>query len=578
MPEIPHAYYRNTKFIAILGATSSGKSEFIHLLRDSNYNDDADRTKSIARLRLKYGEISYILFDTPTFNTTNLKDKDVLEMLQITMSSSGKSEQAFTLDGILWMYRTKSYTKGGKLAVSNFEILQALCGTNDLHKVIVVVTSEGNDRPNGDDFQIVQGLLKPATDRKARVVAHDGSLASAQQVLDMLFPHPDADGEYDDPGRPSGLARPSESSSDDELGDRNLGNSSHKSLVDDETMKQIEKHKRSVDALITKLNEQTSRILELEAELLKCDAEKTVVVGSLRRAIEEEKEALVKEREKLDDEREDVILRRQVVDAEKRLWLRMQDEERGILEREKAEITSERLRLEGEREGLILERYAIEAEKRALSQLGGKLESEKHAREQEKEELERKRGVLEEEREMLKGRESDGLKEKERLDGDRKEFLLGREKLEAERKSWGTTQEEDKQALVQEKEAVAKARHDLEEEQDQLRLQREELEGEKKRLLDNIQGTNTTRTLDPNLQQQIDELRSKNTSLEETVVNLKSELESRKLEQTRVEEELESYRHHPTNLSEKKVVSSVKVEKSPWFKRWCCRDSAVLDS
>ncbi|KAI0790505.1 hypothetical protein C8Q75DRAFT_806412 [Abortiporus biennis] len=179
---MPHTEF---KLIAVLGSASSGKSEFVELLRSSG-SSSTEKPKGITRHWLSSQGVSFVLLDTPEFDGKLLRDADVLTMVQKELFSTFDPPRS--LDGILWLCGPPSNTKGAKPLVLNFTTIQTLCGTSDLSKVAVVANvwgKEGLVVENG--VEALKSTLKPAVSKKAQLHIHDNTSESAHNIVSSLL-------------------------------------------------------------------------------------------------------------------------------------------------------------------------------------------------------------------------------------------------------------------------------------------------------------------------------------------------------------------------------------------------------
>ncbi|KAG6379450.1 P-loop containing nucleoside triphosphate hydrolase protein [Boletus reticuloceps] len=174
-----------------MGATGSGKSTFINLASGSNLavSDSLEScTVDVETSTFFLDGRTVTLVDTPGFDDSTRSDTDVLK--SITDYLSGSYSQGARLAGVIYMHRITDNKMGGP-SRRNFHIFRNLCGDATLQNVLLVTNmwskvdpDEGEARErelaNKDKF------FKPALDRGARMLRHDGSQESTYAILRHL--------------------------------------------------------------------------------------------------------------------------------------------------------------------------------------------------------------------------------------------------------------------------------------------------------------------------------------------------------------------------------------------------------
>ncbi|KAL3460407.1 WD40-repeat-containing domain protein [Aspergillus heterothallicus] len=179
----------DTMYIAVMGATGSGKSSFISLLSDqkpaighsleSCTEEVAVYESYILRDRRLY------LIDTPGFDDTNRSDTEVLRQLAGWLTST--YSQNVRLTGIIYFHRISNVRMTGS-AKRNIVTFRKLCGDNALPNV-VLATSMWDDVPHEVAIKREKELMEqPAwwgymIDKGSRTFRHDNTRESAVTLV-----------------------------------------------------------------------------------------------------------------------------------------------------------------------------------------------------------------------------------------------------------------------------------------------------------------------------------------------------------------------------------------------------------
>ncbi|KAJ2924780.1 hypothetical protein H1R20_g12313, partial [Candolleomyces eurysporus] len=129
------------------------------------------------------------LIDTPGFDDTTRSDTDVLKMISHFLASTYQTHK--TLAGIIFVHRITDDRFGG-VSGRNFKMFSKLCGDSSL-KNVVLLTNKWNevDKRVGlakeHELATRDIFFKPALDKGARMMRHDGSRRSALKVIRSLL-------------------------------------------------------------------------------------------------------------------------------------------------------------------------------------------------------------------------------------------------------------------------------------------------------------------------------------------------------------------------------------------------------
>ncbi|KAI6017158.1 P-loop containing nucleoside triphosphate hydrolase protein, partial [Pisolithus marmoratus] len=185
-PDTPRLY-------SVMGVTGSGKSTFINCASESDLpvgkglescTLDAQTSKPFC-----LNKRMVTLIDTPGFDDTNRKERDVLTHISAYLANT--YEQGVKLTGIIYMHRISDARMTGT-SRRNFSLFRELCG-KDAFKNILIVTNMWRD----DDLVVFNErerelatddkYYKPMLDGGARMVRHDGTPASAKDIISQLI-------------------------------------------------------------------------------------------------------------------------------------------------------------------------------------------------------------------------------------------------------------------------------------------------------------------------------------------------------------------------------------------------------
>ncbi|KAJ3541511.1 hypothetical protein NMY22_g3858 [Coprinellus aureogranulatus] len=179
--------------IAVMGATGSGKTTFINMVSGSNLTVGqglASCTDTIGiSLPFLLDERLVTLIDTPGFDDTQISDTEILKMIAEYLASSYKDGTELT--GIVYIHRISDFRMGGT-SVRNFSIFRKLCGDSTLKNVVILTNmwSEVSKEAGGArELQLANENLffRSTLEKGAKMLRHDGSLASAQTVVRYLL-------------------------------------------------------------------------------------------------------------------------------------------------------------------------------------------------------------------------------------------------------------------------------------------------------------------------------------------------------------------------------------------------------
>jgi len=183
---IPEAY------IAVMGATGSGKSTFVNLISGSDLgvgNGLKSCTDNVQAVDFNLDGRRVVLIDTPGFDDTTLSDTDVLNMIAAFLESS--YEQGKKLAGVLYFHRISEPRMTG-MSRKNFGMFRKLCGDAALKNVVIVTNMWGEVDPavgNAREIELATEdiFFKPVLEKHAQMIRHENTISSAERVIRLIL-------------------------------------------------------------------------------------------------------------------------------------------------------------------------------------------------------------------------------------------------------------------------------------------------------------------------------------------------------------------------------------------------------
>ncbi|TDL17992.1 P-loop containing nucleoside triphosphate hydrolase protein [Rickenella mellea] len=178
--------------IAIMGSTGVGKTSFINKVTGQNLpvGHELDScTSEIKEVRLKRGKRNVVLMDTPGFGGSSMSDTEVLRLITKHLMTSYKAGARLT--GVIYMHSISPATVDD-VTRRNFKMFHKFCGSEHLQQVAIVTTGwDKVDRITGESresqLRTGQTLFKPMLDHNATMMRHDGTIASAKDIVDHFL-------------------------------------------------------------------------------------------------------------------------------------------------------------------------------------------------------------------------------------------------------------------------------------------------------------------------------------------------------------------------------------------------------
>lgn len=183
--------------IAVMGATGSGKTTFINDVSRSSLRigkglrSCTNIVQVAAPFQLDGRNV--VLIDTPGFDDTTKSDTDILRMIAAYLATTYESGRR--LAGVIYIHRISDFRMGG-ISTRNFKMFRELCGDSTLKNVVIVTNmwgqvseevGEARERELASDDL----FFKPVLDKGAKMLRHDNTVPSAQNILrHLLNNHP----------------------------------------------------------------------------------------------------------------------------------------------------------------------------------------------------------------------------------------------------------------------------------------------------------------------------------------------------------------------------------------------------
>ncbi|KAF2670963.1 P-loop containing nucleoside triphosphate hydrolase protein [Microthyrium microscopicum] len=190
-------FTKNDIIIAVMGVTGAGKSTFISLLVEDKIEIGhglQSCTSAVGVYYFVHRGTRVFLVDTPGFDDTNRSDSEILKDVAFWLAAAYSNKAK--LAGIIYLHRISDVRMGGS-ALRNLRMFKRLCGESSLNSVILATThwkdTNGVSIPDAtgnariDELVGTNGFWGGMVDRGSQVVKHDGSKASALEIVDNLY-------------------------------------------------------------------------------------------------------------------------------------------------------------------------------------------------------------------------------------------------------------------------------------------------------------------------------------------------------------------------------------------------------
>ncbi|KAF9463764.1 P-loop containing nucleoside triphosphate hydrolase protein [Collybia nuda] len=195
-----HYFMPKEAYIAVMGATGSGKSTFINCATGSDSEKVSDELASCTReikeaTPFKLNGYKVRLIDTPGFDDTERSEVEILRKISDYLGQQYKSKRR--LRGVIYLHRISDNRMGG-IARRTFEIMQNLCDVEEYSKGkadhLAIVTNMWSLPYTGTELQREAQLktdhrfFAPAIGAGAKYFKHENTTLSAHDIIMNLLP------------------------------------------------------------------------------------------------------------------------------------------------------------------------------------------------------------------------------------------------------------------------------------------------------------------------------------------------------------------------------------------------------
>ncbi|CAK5269650.1 unnamed protein product [Mycena citricolor] len=191
----PHyrAKVEKSAFIAVLGATGSGKSTFINLISKASLGVGNTLKSCTSKVQeaptIQINNQMVTLVDTPGFDDTTRSDASVLKMIADFFCRLYRDGMSVT--GIIYVHRISDIRMTGA-ALRNLRMFIQLCGPDALRNVAVMTNMWSKVRPEVGQSREKElfadaKFFGPVIKAGARQFRHDDSLESSLRIVSSLL-------------------------------------------------------------------------------------------------------------------------------------------------------------------------------------------------------------------------------------------------------------------------------------------------------------------------------------------------------------------------------------------------------
>ncbi|KAJ8593378.1 P-loop containing nucleoside triphosphate hydrolase protein [Rhizopogon salebrosus TDB-379] len=181
-----------TLYIAVMGATGSGKTTFVNAASGSELRVGMGLESCTNEVQTSQpffvDSNRVVLIDTPGFDDTTKSDTEVLKMIAAYLRTM--HEQKRTLSGVIYMHRISDFRVGGTTR-RDFTMFQELCG-QEAYKNVLLVTNMWKSEDDEVALAREQELrekdifFKPILDNGAVLLRHMNDPGSALDIIRKL--------------------------------------------------------------------------------------------------------------------------------------------------------------------------------------------------------------------------------------------------------------------------------------------------------------------------------------------------------------------------------------------------------
>ncbi|KAF9463766.1 P-loop containing nucleoside triphosphate hydrolase protein [Collybia nuda] len=182
---------RRKAFIAVMGATGSGKSSFVNLVTGSNLNVSKSLVSCTQMVelgsQLRFGSYEVNLIDTPGFDDLERSEVEILKIIAKYLQTLHQSK--IKLHGVIFLYRISDIRMSG-ISRRTLQLFRAICGEKAIQNTMIVTTmwdnvvfKDGVER----ERQLSEEPFKPFLLGNAKMHRHDKGLESAQHIISLML-------------------------------------------------------------------------------------------------------------------------------------------------------------------------------------------------------------------------------------------------------------------------------------------------------------------------------------------------------------------------------------------------------
>lgn len=176
-------------FVAVMGATGSGKSSFINLVGGLNLATSdllgscTQDVQAAPEFQLDGRKIT--LIDTPGFDDTDRSEVHILQLIAGFLADQYRN--GIKLNGIIYLHRISDIRMGG-VSIRTLKVFRELCGSNFLKNVTIVTNrwSRGisvEEQKREQQLRDDERFFKPFLDGQATMRRHDNTAESARTII-----------------------------------------------------------------------------------------------------------------------------------------------------------------------------------------------------------------------------------------------------------------------------------------------------------------------------------------------------------------------------------------------------------
>ncbi|KAK7682617.1 hypothetical protein QCA50_014417 [Cerrena zonata] len=179
--------------IAVMGATGTGKSQFINVATNSGFIVDEGLkscTNEVMESKsIKPGGRPVVLIDTPGFDDT--LESDMVILARIAAYLEKVYREGKRLHGIIYMYRISDRRITGTSRKS-LNIVKTICGDDSLVNVVIATSmwnhvDEATGRSREDELRSSDEMFQPMVKKGVKMMRHLNTRESAMRIIQTVL-------------------------------------------------------------------------------------------------------------------------------------------------------------------------------------------------------------------------------------------------------------------------------------------------------------------------------------------------------------------------------------------------------